>query len=157
MRDARHRIGRIIMLGNSSDETSEPAEVRLFDYSKEDKDLESQVDKGQARVTDMSDPEGEDEKEEATNEKIQQPTSPLDQKTNHTETTPAKSVNETKQDEDDQPGTPKRRTLEYLGSSSVPEKLFTPPKSETGGKEAADVASPSTKTNTEVKGDAENQ
>ncbi|KAI9794780.1 MAG: Protein phosphatase 2C 2 [Peltula sp. TS41687] len=155
-REARNRIGRIIMLGNSPEENNEPSEVHFFDYSKEDKDLESQVDKGQARVTDVSDTEGKEEEEDkVTNEKRREPDSPFFNtgKTNHTESTAAETVDEVKNDEDDQPGTPtKRRTLEHLGSSSVPEKLFTPSKSETGDKEDTVVATPSSQTPTRVAG-----
>lgn len=141
----RHRIGRIIMLGDANDVSTEAAEtpdVEIFDQSEEDKDLESQVDKGQARL--------DDEEEGETEQKITPGASPREQKAKYPNSTLVKSAEEAKKDEDEQPGTSKRRALEHLGSSSVPEKLFTPPRSESGDKEASVVATPSKRPTTDT-------
>lgn len=115
------RSGRIILLGDGTEVLTDSDETEMFDHEEEDKDLASQVSKGQMKVVDESradreetpGPESHDASErQQTPESMEQnlfdtPSSTTSEKSDITETAKA--------------------NIKAIPESALPEKLVTPP------------------------------
>jgi len=112
-RSAGGRSGRIILLGDGTEVLTDSDEKEMFDHEEEDKDLDSQVAKGQPTASEENRgareetpcPESAEKSHTIERNPFDTPASPTSEKTNSTESTTPKIISE----------------------SALPEKLVTPP------------------------------
>ena len=114
------RSGRIILLGDGTEVLTESDETEMFDHEEEDKDLESQVSKGQAKSSDENrglreEPPGP---EAPASAEKQQPT------TESSERNPFDTPSSTTSEKSDSMDT---TTLKAIPESAIPEKLVASP------------------------------
>lgn len=114
-RFAHHPTGRIILLGDGTEVLTDANDAEMFDHDDEDKDLESQVVRGQPGTAGGGGG-GTKASPGGPSKKAREGTPTAETKA-ETEQSPAPRRQQT----------PERDSLE---SDAVPEKLFTPPKSE---------------------------
>lgn len=115
------RSGRIILLGDGTEVLTDSDETEMFDHEEEDKDLASQVSKGQMKVVDDSRAGREETpgpESHGTSERQQTPES--------MEQNPFDTPSSTTSEKSDITETAKAN-IKAIPESALPEKLVTPP------------------------------
>ena len=114
------RSGRIILLGDGTEVLTDSDETEMFDHEEEDKDLASQVSKGQMKVVDESRAGREETpgpESHGTSERQQTPES--------MEQNPFDTPSSTTSEKSDITETSKAN-IKAIPESALPEKLVTP-------------------------------